>query len=187
MKKGENKKQWNADKAYRDLSEAEIYLLFTLYEKYGGNINQLILDKDAPFRAYPQTHYYCKKHDFKNKLLETRIKRAENVLDSLQDAKNMAIENAMRILRARNVFVYKKDGTQVFDDEGNPLIVENLPFYKEIKTAWEIIKTELGEPTYISKNNLTNNGKEFPTTLQIEFVDYSQPQNHDNNDEDETE
>jgi hypothetical protein len=42
----------------------------------------------------------------------------------------------------------------VFDGEGKPVIVENLPFYKEIKVAWEIIKTELGEATSIQKNNV---------------------------------
>jgi predicted nucleic-acid-binding protein len=158
----------------RDLVEDEVDAVFALYDKYNGNINQMILDKDSLFKSYGQNHYYVHKYNFKERLAKTRRERIERVADSLQDAKAMAVENAIRILKARNVFVYNKFGGQVFDKDGNPLIVENLPYYKEIKTAWEIIKTELGEATSIGKNDITSGGQPLANEIVVTFKDFSE-------------
>lgn len=139
---------------YRDLTQEEQDVLFAQYQKWNGNVNQLILDKEVLFKSYDQLHHYKHKYKFIEKYLEIRRKRAVEVLEQLKDGKTLALENAIRILKSRNVFVYNRNGTQVYDLQGNPLVVENLPFYKEIKTAWEIIKTELGEATSIQKNNV---------------------------------
>jgi len=139
---------------YRELTQEEQDILFAQYQKWNGNVNQMILDKEILFKSYDQLHFYKHKYKFVEKYLDVRRTRASEVLEQLRDGKTRAIENALRILESRNVFVYNRNGTQVFDGEGKPVIVENLPFYKEIKVAWEIIKTELGEATSIQKNNV---------------------------------
>jgi len=144
----------NTTEEYRELTQEEQDLLFAQYEKWAGNVNQMILDKDVLFKSYNQLHFYKHKYKFVDKYVEVRRKRAVEVMAQLKDGKTRAIEQALRILESRNVFVYNKSGMQVFDKDGNPVIVENLPFYKEIKVAWEILKTELGEATSIAKNNV---------------------------------
>lgn len=155
---------------YRSLNIKERDFLYALYEYWGGNMSQMVLDKTCLFKSYTQLNYYCNLYHFKSKLVANRLKKAEEINNKLQDAKVKAIENAIRILEAHNVFVYRRDGTQVFDSDGNPLIVEQLPYYKEIKTAWEIIKTELGEPTTITKGDLTSGGKPIAALTQINIV-----------------
>lgn len=165
--KAEAKKQ-----VYRSLSIKERDLLFAFYEKWNGNMSQMILDKDCPFHSYAQVHFYVHFHHFKEKHVEIRTQKAREVVDGLQDAKIKALENAIRLLQPQHRFVYNKSGMQVFDTDGKPLIVEQLPYYKEIKAAWEIIKTELGEPTNIHKNDITSGGEKIQGNL-IQFVDFN--------------
>lgn len=141
---------------YRPLNIKERDMLFAFYEKWNGNMSEMVLDPQCPFRSYTQIRYYAKFYHFHEQFVEIRRKKAEEVTRSLQDAKVKAVENAVRLLEPRHRFVFSKTGVQIFDGEGNPLIVEQLPYYKEIKAAWEIIKTELGEPTSISKSEVSN-------------------------------
>jgi len=141
---------------YRELSEMEQDMFVAFLDKHNNNMYQMVLDKDFLFKSYPQVHFYCTKYELKNKLVSIRTKRAKEVIELLQDSKIRAIENAQRLLSPQHKFVYTKTGMQLFDKEGNPLIVENLPYYKEIKTAWDIIKAELGEPTNISSSKSTH-------------------------------
>lgn len=129
---------------YRDLAEDEIELLFTLYDKNGGVITQLSRDEESQFHSQTQLYHYEKKYGFQERLVETRRKRAEQVIASLGDAKIKAIQRAMELLETRERTVVTK--------KGEVLNIEMDPMYKEIVTAWEIIKTELGEPTSITKS-----------------------------------
>jgi hypothetical protein len=156
---------------YRALNVKERDMLFAFYEKWNGRITEMVLDKDCPFKAYSQIHYYKHLYHFSERLVEKKRKNAENVLAGLKDAKVLAIKQAMRILESHNVFVTLKDGRQAFDAEGKPLIVERLPYYKEIKAAWEIIKTELGEPTTLGKTDITSGGKPIQSN-SITFVSF---------------
>ena len=157
---------------YRVLSAKERDLLFAFYEKWNGNMSEMILDKDCPFKSYAQVHYYCHFHHFKEKFVEIRTRKAKEVVEKLGDAKIRALENAIRLLEPRHHFVYSKTGVQIFDLDGKPLIVEQLPYYKEIKAAWEIIKTELGEATSLGKTDLTSGGKPIQSNT-ITFIDFS--------------
>lgn len=150
MEKTQNKKS-----LYRALNIPERDMLFAFYEKWNGNISEMVLDRDCPFKAYSQIHYYKHFYHFSERLIEKKRENAEKVLKGLQDAKVLAIQQAMRILESHNIFVVNRNGAQLYDVEGKPLIVERLPYYKEIKAAWEIIKTELGEPTSVSKTDLS--------------------------------
>lgn len=144
---------------YRALNVRERDMLFAIYEKWNGNLSEMILDKDCIFKAYSQIHYYSKLYYFKERLIEKKRENAERTMSMLKDAKHLAIQNAIRLLEKRHRLVFNRYGVQLFDTEGNPLIVEQLPYYKEIKAAWEIIKTELGEATAIAKQDVTSGGK----------------------------
>jgi hypothetical protein len=154
---------------YRALTIPERDMLYAYYEKWNGNMAQMVLDKDILFKSYTQLRYYASFYHFHERIVENRRKKAEEVMKGLQDAKVLAIQQAMRILEAHNVFVFNKTGVQIFDAEGNPLIVERLPYYKEIKAAWEIIKTELGEPTTIGKTDITSKGEAI-TSISVNVV-----------------
>ena len=166
-----NRTKWVPN--YRSLTIKERDLLYALYEKWNGRMTELVLDKDCSFKSYSQINYYCRFYHFKERLVQSRLKRNEDILSKLHDAKMLAIENAMRILESHHVFVKTKQGVQLFDKENKPLIVEQLPFYKEIKVAWEIIKTELNEPTSISKGDLTSGGKPITGNI-ISFENYDE-------------
>lgn len=144
---------------FRNLNVKERDLLFALYEKWNGNMSEMILDKDCPFKGYTQINHYANLYFFKERLVEKRKENAERTMSMLKDAKTLAIENAIRLLEKRHTLVFNRYGVQLFDNEGNPLIVEKLPYYKEIKAAWEIIKTEMGEATAIAKADVTSGGK----------------------------
>lgn len=169
---------WCPTQIYRFLDEVEQDILFAIYEKYGGVVNQMILDKDCIFKSHNQITVYANHYKFKEKLGELRKKRATEIVSSLKSMKELAIENAYRILHSRNVFVYNRAGKQCFDEKGEPLIIEQLPYYKEIKAAWEIIKTELGEPTTIAKTDSTVSVE--PIT-KITFNVVNKPRVHDAN------
>lgn len=176
VKKRDNAKKirpWNCDLKYRVLNIKERDFLFALYEKWNGRIYQIILDKDCPWKSYSQVGFYCSFYNFRGQLLENRIKRNNEIVAKIKDAKMKAIESAIDLLERRNVFVRNKNGVQLFDKEGKPLIVEQLPFYKEIKTAWEIIKVELGEPTTISKGDITSGGEKIKNEIKVTFHDFS--------------
>lgn len=170
-------KPWDCNLKYRVLNIKERDFLFALYEKWSGRIYQIILDKDCPWKSYAQVSFYANFYHFRGQLLENRIKRNNEILTKIKDAKMKAIESAIDLLERRNVFVRNKNGVQLFDKDGKPLIVEQLPFYKEIKTAWEIIKVELGEPTTISKGDITSGGEKIKNEITVTFHDFSNEHN----------
>lgn len=144
---------------YRAINVKERDSLFAFYEKHNGNMMGMIRDKDCIFKGYNQIRYYASIFNFSDRLVEIRGKRATEVMSKLKDSKIRALENAMRLLEPQHKLVYDKRGVQIFDAEGKPVIIETLPYYKELKAAWEIIKTELGEPTSIGKTDITSKGQ----------------------------
>ncbi|MFA6158885.1 MAG: hypothetical protein WC763_04685 [Candidatus Paceibacterota bacterium] len=159
---------------YRGITVKEREALFAFYEKHNGNMMAMIRDKDCLFKGYNQIRYYASVFNFSERLVEIRRIRATEVMEKLKDGKIRALENAMRLLEPQHRFVFDKRGIQVFDLEGKPIIVETLPHYKEIQAAWEMIKTELGEPTSIHKNDLTTGGEKIQGNV-IQFVDFNAP------------
>jgi hypothetical protein len=133
---------------YRPLKPKEQDMLFAFYDKWNGNVSEMILDTDCIFKSRNQIYYYRDLYNFKEQLVQIRANRAKEVMKLLPDAKIKALENAIRLLEPSHHIAYNKAGLQVFDLDGNPLIIEKLPYYKEIKVAWEIIKAELGESIY---------------------------------------
>lgn len=167
---------------YRPLSPAERDFLFALYDKHGGNMLAMTRDRECLFRSHRQLRYYCKFYGFKPQLAEIRRRRAEEVIASLGDAKIEAIQRAAEMLRPRQVAVKMKDSNGIMvplrDEDGNVVFEEVYPSEKEIKTAYDIIKTELGEPTSVSKTDVTTKGKAI-TGNAICFVDMGKPDQED--------
>ena len=158
---------------YRPLSRPERDFLFALYDKHGGNMLAMTRDHDCIFRSHRQLSFYCHLYGFQSKLAERRQKRAEEVVAQLGHAKMRTIERAMEMMAPRQVpIVLRANGKEIpmMDEDGNILFQEIHPSEKEIKTAWEIIKTEMGEPTSVSKTDVTTKGKAISGNA-IAFVD----------------
>lgn len=147
---------------YRELEEAEIDLLFALYDKHNGNRNAIIRDHDSQFHSYAQVSHYCKIYDFQSRLVEVRRKRAEETIAQLGDYKIEAIQRAAELVSPRQVplkFKHPTSGEMIIvrDADDNVVYETMWPSDREIKTAWEIIKTELGEPT--KHTDITSKGE----------------------------
>jgi hypothetical protein len=141
-------------RVYRDLSEAEQDMLLAQYDKHNGIISSLIRDEECLFHGKNQVAYYVDKYGFVGELARIREQRAKEVVAGLHDSKILAIRRAQELISPRHRVLMTKGGVEIFDEDGNPMVIEMYPHYKEIVAAWEIIKTELGEPTSISKSNL---------------------------------
>jgi len=141
---------------YRPLTIPERDALFAYYEKHNGNLLAMTRDKDCTFKSWNQLQHYRDLYGFKTKLAESRGRMAEEVMGQLVDSKIMAVRQAVRLIQPRQVPMIMPDGQPFTDADGRPVFMEVYPNHKEIKAAWEIIKTELGEPTTISKAEVNN-------------------------------
>ena len=145
---------------YRPLSIPERDFLFALYDKHGGNMLAMTRDSQCLFKSYNQLWFYCRFYGFKDRLAEIRTRRAEEIIAQLGDAKAETIARAVEMMRPRQRALKYRDEEgnllTVMDKDGNAVFETIYPKDKEIKTAWEIIKTELGEPTTISKAEVNN-------------------------------
>lgn len=131
-------------------------MLFAFYDKHNGNMTAISRDRDCQFKAYNQIRFYARFYHFDEKFVEIRRKRAEEVVRSLPDAKMEAIQRARDLIQVRQVPIQTKEGTILLDEDGRPIFYEVHPTHKDVKAAWEILKTELGEPTTISKSEVNN-------------------------------
>ena len=141
---------------FRPLNIAERDTLFAYYEKHNGNMLAMTRDRDCQFKAHSQIRYYAKLYNFAARLVEVRRKKADEVLAQLKDSKIEAIRRAVEMIAPRQVPLRNKKGDLILDADGQPIFHEFYPNDREIKVAWEIIKTELGEPTSVSKSEVTN-------------------------------
>lgn len=152
---------------YRALNAKERDTLFAYFEKHNGNMLAMTRDIDCPFKAHSQLRYYAKLYFFCERLDEIKRKRAHEVIDSLKDSKVLAIKRAVGLVEVRQVPLKNAKGDVLLDREGQPIFVEISPDYKEVEAAWKIIKTELGEPTQIGKQDLTTKGEKIQGGVQV--------------------
>ena len=144
----ENKVENKEKTPYRNLEDVEVHTLFSFYDKHNGNVLEMTKDKDIPFKAKSQIYYYRDLYDFITKLSKIKTERAEQFKKEwskrLKEGKMKAIEKAIELLD-------KKTYNRV--DKNNDIVeITSYPDGRDIKTAYEILKIELGEPTTISKN-----------------------------------
>jgi len=156
LKMGENQPEKedseSSSPAYRELSTEEQKIMFGLYDKHSGNLTALSNDPESLFHSRPQLVHYKYRYGWRNTFERIRTQRVfefrKKMRKKLEDAKLDALMQAIKLLSPREIEIVLKGGVLAS--------IEQEPHYKEIKTAWEIIKTELGEPTTISKNENTN-------------------------------
>lgn len=138
--------------SFRNLRQDEVDLLTALYNKHNGNMSEMKRDHLCPIKGNSAMSYYNKLYNFEERLGLYRKKIIERYKkecgDLLFSAKIKAIKRAIELLETRDVDIVTKTGEVI--------TIQKDPFYKEIKAAWEIIKTELGEPTSLSKQENIN-------------------------------
>jgi hypothetical protein len=160
---------------YRPLTVPEKDLLFAMYDKHNGNVLGMIRDRECPFKSRNQVYYYRDLYYFKEHLVQIRANRAKKVLDSLKDSKILVLEQASRMVETRQIPLKNKQGELLLDFDNQPIFHSVEPDHKEIKTAWEIIKTELGEPTTIGKYDHTTKGEKINSHIVLsdkEVIDH---------------
>jgi hypothetical protein len=152
---------------YRPLNPKERDTLFAYYDKHNGNMLAMTRDVDCQFKSYNQLKYYCNTYFFCERLDEIRLKRATKVIEGLKDSKILAIQRAVGLIETRQVPLKNTKGDVLLDRDGQPIFVEITPDHKEVEAAWKIIKTELGEPTQIGKQDLTTKGEKIQGGVQV--------------------
>jgi hypothetical protein len=158
---------------YRALTIPERDLLFAVYEKHSSNMLAMTRDVLCQFKSYAQLKYYCDLYNFYPRYVEIRRKQADAVLAGLKDSKALAIQQAIRMLEPRQVALKDRYGNAItVADE--PVFETIYPDQKEVKTAWEIIKTEMGEPTTIGKQDITSKGEAI-TSIKVNVVNGTGP------------
>jgi len=134
-------------KARRDLNKNEQEALFSLYCKHNGNCSAVGRDENNKYHRNIVLEY-AKRYGFENIRLKKVAKEAEQFKKDwskkLKEGKMKAIEKAMELLDTKT---YNRV------DKNNDIVeITSYPDGRDIKTAYEILKIELGEPTTISKN-----------------------------------
>jgi hypothetical protein len=140
---------------YRALTIPERDMLFAFYEKWNGSMIAMSRDTECRYKAYSQIKYYAALYHFADQYTRIKTKRAEATIAGLKDSKLLAIDRATEMLRPRQVVLKDSKGNVILVDD-KPVFDTIYPDQKTVKTAWEIIKTELGEPTNISKAEVNN-------------------------------
>lgn len=137
---------------YRELTLIEQKILFALYDKHNGNLSAMADDPESLFHSRQQLIHYKHKYGWRNTFERVRATRVINfgkkLRQKLEAAKMAALMEAIKLLSPREMEIALKPGVVAS--------IMHEPHYKEIKTAWEIIKTELGEPTSIAKSENVN-------------------------------
>lgn len=150
----------NKKPQYKNLNHKERELLFAFYEKWNGNMLAMVRDGRCPLKSRNQIAYYKNLYNFEEQFLQNRANWCKEIMDSLKDSKIEAIQRAIELIKPRQrMLKVPITGEPLLDKDNQPIFIEDPPSYKEIQAAWEIIKTELGEPTQISKGDITSGGK----------------------------
>jgi hypothetical protein len=166
------------DKApYRALTIPERDTLFTYYEKHGSNMLAMTRDSLCQFHSHAQLRYYCDLYNFYPRFVEIRRKQAEEAMAGLQEGKARTIRRALEMIEPRQVPIRNKEGFVVLVD-GLPSFETVYPDSKTLKIAWEIIKAELGEPTMVSKSDITSKGQAI-SSINVNVVHGAQSTSDD--------
>ena len=148
-------------KARRDLNKNEQETLFSLYCKHNGNCSAAGRDENNKYHRNIVLEY-AKRYGFENIRLKKVAKEAEQFKKDwnkkLKEGKMKAIEKAIELLD-------KKTYNRV--DKNNDIVeITSYPDGRDIKTAYEILKVELGEPTTISRNTNIEENDEVKQTIE---------------------
>lgn len=112
--------------------------LYSFYVKHNGSLTGMSKDPDCPLAHINTIRGYRERHNWVERFTEHSLITTENILENRKEL----LEDGIRYAVKRCVDIMKDEKSSA----------------KEIKVAWEIIKTELGMPTRINFNaNLNAN------------------------------
>lgn len=147
----------------RELNKEEEEALFALYCKHNGNHSAMSRDPDCGFHNVVIGDF-AKKYSFKERMLKKVKEEAERIAkewnETLKKGKMKAIEKAIKLLSPSLKIIKVGRGENA---ESKKIYIQ--PDAKDIKVAYEILKTELGEPTTISKNTNIDENPEVKETI----------------------
>lgn len=170
---------------YRALTIPERDMLFAFYEKHNGNALAMTRDRGCVYRSKNQIYYYKELYGFDAEFIQNRAEMAKKVIESLGDTKIRALRRAADLVEIKQILIKNPiTGDPILDQDGQPVFAEKKPSAKEIKTAWEIIKTELGEPTSVTNSQLSGLGGKPIEIIgnQIAFTDFNSKKEDQDND-----
>lgn len=138
---------------FKNLKKTEIDMLVIMYDKHNGNLSSLHRDSNNQFGSLPKLSYYKKLYNLDAKLNEFREDLMERYTENkaliLGRAKNLVIMQALKMATTKEVTFYDKKKSEM-------ITMEMDPNAKELDVAYKIIKTELGEPSSITKQENIN-------------------------------
>ena len=145
-------KDWEREK-FRELTEVEEETMFLVFCRNFGNYSMTARDPQSIVKDNSCIAYWAKLYDWFTRMHKNTQERLENqkkeIDRRLVEGKYDAIKRAFWLIQARKV---KKRSMLT----GVEYEVDLEPTSKDIKIAYEIIKTELGEPSKVLHNLNTN-------------------------------
>lgn len=133
---------------YRELDAFEQQLMFNLYCLHKGNVLALSKDERSLFASRSQITHYRDLYDWHVKFVQNRTKEAEELLERLRSEKIEVIE---KILAKKKPYV-----NRTITKDGKTRDVVIYPDLATLRSVYDLIKLELGEPLSISKSSVDN-------------------------------
>ena len=145
------KKSW--EERFRELTEIEQDIMFLVFCRNFGNHSMVARDTESIVKDKSCIGYWAKIYNWHDRMRKETKERLENqkkeVESRLIEGKYDVIKRAFWLVQGRKV---KKRSMLT----GVEYEVDLEPTSKDIKIAYEIIKTELGEPSKVLHNLNTN-------------------------------
>lgn len=151
VKKDIEIKEW--EKRFRELTEDEEKIMFLVFCRNFGNHSMTARDPDSIIKDNSCIGYWARIYDWHARMRKETQERLENqkkeIESRLLEGKYDVIRRAFWLVKDRRV---KK--TSMLTGVEHEVDIE--PTSKDVKIAYEIIKTELGEPSSVRHNLNTN-------------------------------
>lgn len=148
MSTEEKKKRIKYEDQFRELTKEEQKSWFMFYVKHQGSLLAMSKDPEFPSKHYNFLRHCRDKYDWSDKYHEKLRKDQEKWIEGIKERlgakKYRALERFYELLEDREIEAIDKDGKLVK--------IKKKPTYKELEAAIKAIKTELGEPSNITKN-----------------------------------
>ena len=158
-------KKWERER-FRELTEDEQDLMYNLFCLHFGNCSMVGRSKESIVKGKDCISYWAKLYDWDDRMRTETDKRVQELKKAINaklvEGKQRAISRALWLLEERQE-------EKVTSETGKKYKVKIVPSNKDIKTAYDIIKTELGEPSSV-KQNLNVNEADEETVKALDAI-----------------
>jgi len=152
---------------YRKLSDIEQDIMYLVYVRNSGNHSLMAKDPDSVTKANSIIGYWARLYDWNEKFLKEKQERIEKEKKMLEET---LLEGKLSAIKQAVVLLQVREEKAISLLNGKSFTRTVYPSNKDLKVAYEIIKTELGEPSTIrenkNKNELSEDSKEA-----IDFIE----------------